>query len=447
MPRATVTFLGGVQEIGGNKLLVEDGPDRVLFDFGPSFSPEFEEYYVEYLKPRSTSPVKDLLEFGLVPRIPGLYSREALGDADLAYTPPEIHGVFVSHAHMDHAGYLRYLDPEIPVHVGHGTKTLLDAIAASTTMKYGDHRWTIFEDGHPIRIGGIEVVPYPVDHSIPFAYGFLVRTSAGTLAYTGDFRHHGPRAADTHRFFEAVAREEVDALAIEGTRAGPDPRHNFTEEGVREGVDRVLAGHRDLALACTYPRDVDRLTTLYRAAQAADRELVVSARTAHLLAQVAARFPTGAVPVPGSSPGLAVYDRRKKRSSVWERPYLEGALTAEEVRDHGRKYLLALDFAHFAELIDLRPARGSPFVHSMSEPFSEEDVSDHVLHNWLDHFGLVFHQMHASGHASGPELLELVRSTGARQVFPIHTEHPEAFVPIGASVQSPERARPYPIAP
>ena len=447
MPRPTVTFLGGVREIGGNKLLVEDGPDRILFDFGPSFSPEFEEYYVEYLKPRTTSPIKDLLEFGLVPRLPGLYARDALGDADLGYAPPEIHGVFVSHAHADHAGYLRYIDPEIPVHVGRGTKTLLDAIAASTTMKYGDHPWTIFEDGRPIRVGGIEVVPYPVDHSIPFAYGFLIRTSAGTLAYTGDFRHHGPRAADTHRFFDAVAREGVDALAIEGTRAGPDTRHNFTEEGVREGVDRVLAGHRDLALACTYPRDVDRLTTLYRAAQAADRELVVSARTAHLLAQVADRFPAGAVPVPGTSPGLSVYDRRKKRSNVWERPYLDGALTAEEVRSHGRKYLLALDFAHFAELIDLRPARGSPFVHSMSEPFSEEDVSDHVLHNWLDHFGLVFHQMHASGHASGPELLELIRSSGARQVFPIHTEHPEAFEPIGAAVRSPERARPYPIAP
>jgi ribonuclease J len=444
--RSTVTFLGGVREIGGNKLLIEDGPDRVLFDFGPSFSPEFEQYYVEYLQPRSSCPVKDLLEFGLIPRLSGLYSREALGDADLPYAAPEVHGVFVSHAHADHAGYLKHLDPEIPVHVGRGTKTLLDAIAGSTTMKYGDHPWKIFEDGTPVRVGGIEVVPYPVDHSIPFAYGFLVRTREGTLAYTGDFRHHGPRAADTHRFFEAVARERVDALAIEGTRAGPDPRHNLSEEGVRDGVDRVLDGHPDLALACTYPRDVDRLTTLYRAAQAAGRDLVVSVRTAHLLTEVAPRFPAGGIPVPGSSPGLAVYARRKQKTFVWERPYLAAALTAEEVRRHGRRYLLALDLAHFPELIDLRPPRGSPFVHSMSEPFSEDDVSDRVLHNWLDHFGLAFHQMHASGHASGPELLDLVRASGARQVFPIHTEHPEAFDPIGSAVRSPALAQAYPIS-
>lgn len=290
------------------------------------------------------------------------------------------------------------------------------------------------------------MVPFPVDHSIPFAYGFLVRTSEGTLAYTGDFRHHGPRAADTHRFFQAVAKEGVDALLIEGTRAGPDPRRNLTEDGVRRGVDKVLTDHHDLALACTYPRDIDRLTTLHAAATEAGRDLVISVRTAHLLTAVAPQFPAGTLPVPGRSPNLRVYARKKRTTFLWERPFLDTALTAEEVRGRGRQYLLALDFAHFPELIDLRPAKESPFIHSMSEPFSEDDVSDHVLHNWLDHFGLRFHQMHASGHASGAELLDLVRTTRARAVYPIHTEHPEAFDVAGPTVRSPELGRAYPIA-
>jgi ribonuclease J len=441
--RPTVRFLGGVREIGGNKILIEDGADRILFDFGPSFSPRVEEFYVDYLQPRSTSRAKDLLEFDLVPRVPGLYSREALGDGDLPYTEPEVHGVFVSHAHADHAGYLDLIDPAIPVHVGEGTRTLLSAIEVSTRMKYGPHPWEVFHDRIPVRIGGIEVVPFPVDHSIPFAYGFLVRTSEGTLAYTGDFRHHGPRAEDTHAFFEAVAREKVDALLIEGTRAGPDPRRNLSEAGVRSGVDRVLEHRSELALACTYPRDIDRLRTLHAAAREADRDLVVSTRTAHLLSQVAARFGTGEIPVPGKTPGLRVYARKKRVSYLWERPYLDDALSAEEVRRQGRQYLLALDLAHFTELIDLRPPRGSPFIHSMSEPFSEDDVDDRVMHNWLDHFGLEFHQMHASGHASGAELLEIVRATGARTVYPIHTEHPEAFEKAGPSVRPPELGRTY----
>jgi len=443
VPGPTVTFLGGVREIGGNKILVEDGPDRILFDFGPSFSPRFEEFYVDYLKPRSTSPVKDLLEFDLLPRIEGLYAREALAESDLPYRPPEVHAVFVSHAHADHAGYLGLLDPEIPVYVGAGTRILLDAIETSTRTAYGKHAWRTFTDRSPVRVGHLEVVPYPVDHSIPFAYGFLVRTREGTIAYTGDFRHHGPRAADTHAFFEAATAEAPAALLIEGTRAGPDPRRNLSEDGVRSGVDRVLAGGDRLALACTYPRDVDRIRTLLSAAEEAGRELLVSARTAHLLDALRGSLPPGTFPTPGRGQGLAVYARSKKRFFRWEQPYLDGAVPAEEVRSRGSRYLLALDLYHFPELIDLRPPAGSPFIHSMSEPFSEDDVDDHVLHNWLDHFGLAFHQMHASGHASGPELEAIVRSVDARAVFPIHTEHPEAFQRGGARVVLPELARPY----
>jgi ribonuclease J len=442
--KPTVTFLGGVREIGGNKILIADGPDRILFDFGPSFSPRMEEFYVNFLQPRTASPVQDLLEFDLLPRVEGLYSREALTDSDLPYRAPEIHGLFVSHAHADHAGYLKLVDPGIPVYVGHGTRRLLEAIESSSpSMKYGEHDWREFEDRQGIRFGNLEVVPFPVDHSIPFAYGFLIRTSEGTIAYTGDFRQHGPRANDTHAFLAAATEEKPTALIIEGTRAGPDSRRDFSELGVREGVDEVLENASTLALACTYPRDVDRLRTLYSAAVDAERELVVSVRTAHLLSQIAPMFPAGTVPVAGKSPGLAVYQRKKLRTFKWEEPYLATALDAASLRSHGSRYLLALDMMHFAELIDLRPPRGSPFIHSMSEPFSEDDVEDDVLHHWLDHFGLRFHQMHASGHASGRELDQIVRSMAPEAVFPVHTEHPEAFEQMGRRVRSPELATAY----
>jgi len=443
MGRPTLTFLGGVHEIGGNKILVEDGPDRVLFDFGPSFSPRWEQYYVNYLQPRSTSPAKDMLEFGLLPPVEGLYARDALGDGGLAWKPPEISAIFISHAHADHAGHLALVDPDIPVHVGEGTLDLLNAIQGSTAMKYGDHPWQTFHDRVPVKVGRIEVVPYPVDHSVPFAYGFLIRTSEGTIAYTGDFRQHGPRAADTHAFFRAAAHEMPAGLLIEGTRAGPDARRNLTENGVRTEVDRLLGRHEGLALACTYPRDVDRLTTLHAAAREAGRELVVSARTAFLLASIAPRFAGGKGPIPTPTDGLVVYARKKKRFYDYEKPYLDAALSADEVRRRGDRYLLALDLMHFPELIDLRPPPGTPFIHSMSEPFSEDDVDDKVMHNWLDHFGLAFHQMHASGHASESELFELTRSVRPRVVYPIHTEHPEAFQRLGPSVHLPELGKPY----
>ncbi|MCI4341641.1 MAG: MBL fold metallo-hydrolase [Thermoplasmata archaeon] len=423
----TVRFLGGVREIGGNKILVEDGPDRILFDFGPSFDPRREEYYFDFLQPRSTSPVKDLLEFDLIPWLDGLYSPEALGGMEERYTEPSVHAVFVSHAHADHAGYLRYIDPAIPVYTSAGTRKILESNRATNpSLNYGDHPWKTLSPGSAVRVGSIEVVPYPVDHSVPYATGFLVRTGAGSLAYTGDFRRHGPRAALTTRFLSAAAAERPAGLIIEGTRAGPDPRRSLSEEGVRKELDRLLAATPGLALVSCYPRDVDRIRTLHAAAQDAGRTLVVPAKAAFLLQSLQG---DDELPVPrlGQDPYLRVYRRSKKRLFKWEQPLLDEAIDAEEVHRRGKELLLLLDLFQFAELNDLRPEPGTPFVRSMSEPFSEEDVNDHVLRNWLEHFDLRLHQMHASGHCSGPELAEVCREVNARAVFPVHTEHPEAF--------------------
>ncbi|GAI10755.1 unnamed protein product, partial [marine sediment metagenome] len=35
---------------------------------------------------------------------------------------------------------------------------------------------------------------------------------------------------------------------------------------------------------------------------------------------------------------------------------------------------------------------------------------------------------HSSGHASASELLEVIKTIGAKLVIPIHTEHPELFL-------------------
>jgi mRNA degradation ribonuclease J1/J2 len=102
-----------------------------------------------------------------------------------------------------------------------------------------------------------------------------------------------------------------------------------------------------------------------------------------------------------------------------------------------------LDFYQFTELIDIRPEQGSPFIHSMSEPFSEEDVEDAVLHNWLDHFGMVFHQLHASGHLNRDQICSLVSDIDAKKVFPVHTENAGLFKQTCRNVQITKREREY----
>ena len=76
--------------------------------------------------------------------------------------------------------------------------------------------------------------------------------------------------------------------------------------------------------------------------------------------------------------------------------------------------------SNFTELIDIKPD-GGDFIHSMSEPFSEEDVEVDVTRNWLKHFNMKFHQIHASGHCPSYDLKDIIEEIRPKKLFLIHT--------------------------
>src|SRR3990172_1189372 len=191
-----LTFHGGVREIGGNKILLEDGDARLWLDMGQSFG-FGEDYFVDpYLDARARFGLRDYFALDLVPRIPGLYAEDELSPTDMPWEPPRFSGIAISHIHFDHINHLRFADPDIPVFLGEGTRIMLDSwmTTASRGMDLGRHAWKSFRTGRSVAVDGVEIEPIHVDHSAPAAYGFLIHTRKGTIAYTGDLRRHGPRA-------------------------------------------------------------------------------------------------------------------------------------------------------------------------------------------------------------------------------------------------------------
>jgi len=77
-------------------------------------------------------------------------------------------------------------------------------------------------------------------------------------------------------------------------------------------------------------------------------------------------------------------------------------------------------------------------VHSKSEPFEEDDPNDEVMHHWLEYFGLVYHQLHASGHLSREEVAAAIAQVNPKVVIPVHTEHPELFKEFHPHVKLPK---------
>ena len=72
-----LTFHGGVDEIGGNKVLLETDDGAVLLDFGRRMGMTG-EYYSEFLQVRSRNALRDLLRLGVLPEIDGVYDASFL---------------------------------------------------------------------------------------------------------------------------------------------------------------------------------------------------------------------------------------------------------------------------------------------------------------------------------------------------------------------------------
>ena len=396
-------------------------------------------------------------------------------------------GVLLSHAHLDHSGYISFLDPEIPIY-----STLMTAFISKAMQDTGQpdfesevcyanlrepnggvlkvsktskRRPFLFVDGQPgaepaarfwngipatrkdfqlattdsvpDRVGSLPLRHFPVDHSIFGACAYAVQTSDGWVAYTGDLRLHGSAQEDTRRCVEEMRGLRPHALLCEGTRADDDKR--VTEDEVHENALREVKQARGLAVADFGPRNVERLTTFLRIAQQTGRKLLVLGKDAYLLEAMHLASPER-VPDIVNYPDILVYGDPKASLRSWERKlrerYGSRVVGADEVRQQKGECILCFSFWDVNDLIDIEPS-GGIYIYSSSEAYSEEQQLDlRRLRNWLSHLDMRFvgdpeggdEGFHSSGHASGTDLLDMVRTIAPRVFIPIHTEKPEYFV-------------------
>jgi len=159
---------------------------------------------------------------------------------------------------------------------------------------------------------------------------------------------------------------------------------------------------------------------------------------------------------------LVVYADVKSAPRPWEerlrnRYRRDGRLIgASEVRGDPEGYILCFSFFDINDLVDIEPEEAS-YIYSSSEAFNEEMEMDlRRLRNWLDHFRIRFvgdpddpsadKRLHASGHASGRDIIDLIRRIRPQVLIPIHTEKPELFAKgltgTGIKVCLPEKGKP-----
>ncbi len=495
----SLTFYGGAGEIGGNKILLEDGETRLFFDFGTSFKKRA-KYFEEYLNPRPGAGLLDLLELGLLPPLKGLL-RDDLATPELwqqfesspLYRELRVDGVLLSHAHTDHSGYISFLNAEIPIYATTMTAFIAKAMQDSGPTNFerevcylnlrelkdgyyrlqGDYKlrpYVFLDQGllgqealefwnsaptkkkklaadsilnESGKIGRLNLKFFPVDHSIPGAAAFAVESSSGWIAYTGDLRLHGKRGEQTKKFAEELYKLRPYILLCEGTRL--EDRPNVSEEEVYDNCLKTVREAKGLVIADFGPRNIERLFTFYEIACRTQRNLLILAKDAYLLD--AMHLASTEIPRIEDLPCLLIYKDFKSRFAFWEEKlyerYRAKIISSGEIRQRPQDFILCFSFWDINDLVDIAP-RGGTYIYSSSEVFDEEGAMDiWRLNNWLSHFGMKAvglpreelkweippeeRGFHASGHAGGADLVNLIRQIKPQILIPIHTENPGYF--------------------
>lgn len=530
-----VTCHGGVGEVGGNKVLLEDGDSALFLDFGKSFG-QLGGYFDEFLQPRTNSCLRDLLTLGVLPSLDGIYRHDLLTHAGVwpllvqrglpadarrlferdlqscesyksRHGRARVEGILISHCHTDHCQDLAFVDPSIPVYASRVTLAALQVAEEVSHSRYDSDLCkcrqrtvsvtgasTVFpgeleiETDNPLdrdlrpleleremEIGGFRVTALPVDHSVPGACAFVVVTPSGKkVFYSGDLRFHGRfsegAGSITERLRDRTEGLRPDVVITEGTRVADEVADG--ERDVQRHLIDAVSACRGLAIVDFGWKDTTRVQTLVNVAQATGRVLAVNPKVAYLASRLHAIDPE-CCPNLAALPNVRVYLKRTDSmaysladyvrykhlvgvcadwgnrsqgmrqayatgSQMYLRPrlchYWDGVRAYDLARDP-TQYILHAGFFEANELLDVSPPLGSRFIRAATEPFCDEMLLDErKLANWLAAFGIdggtddggVQHS-HVSGHASGPELFDLIHAMKPRMVVPIHTEQPERF--------------------
>jgi ribonuclease J len=452
----SLTFYGGVHEIGGNKILLEDGDTKIFLDFGMSFKKRA-EFFEEFLTPRTANGIGDFLAMGLIPDIKGIYREDLLKHAGRQPEEPEIDAVLLSHGHADHTNYISFLHGDIPIFCGETTLKLLRAIEEQSKRDIesevinfkkrplfrADYRkppieriFKTFRTGDKLKIGSLEIEPIHVDHSVPGAYGFIIHTSSGSIVYTGDLRLHGSNSEMTKDFIKVAVEAEPIAMICEGTRI-KETEDKTTEKDVYERGKKLLE-NKGLSIIDFNFKDVNRFKTFFKIAKELDRKIVISFKHACYLDQYSTDEKLN-VPHCCGDKNILIFKPKIGTGTYDDSDYTDGYIKCRlhnpnvvKADELDKDCMIVLNFWYFNTLVDIKPEKGALYMHSLSEPFDEEmEISFKRMKNWLDYFRLNFVQNHCSGHATGSDIKEIVKEVNPKVLFPIHTEFPGAFRRFG----------------
>jgi ribonuclease J len=381
-----VVALGGLGEVGRNMTVLEHAGKLLVIDCGVLF-------------PEDNQPGVDLV----------LPDFEQIADR-----LDDVVAVILTHGHEDHIGavpYLLRLRPDLPLL---GSQLTLAFVEAKLT----EHRirpiTLTVREGQTERLGPFECEFVAVNHSIPDALAVAVRTAAGTLLHTGDFKMDqlplDGRITDL-RAFARLGEAGVDLFLVDSTNAEV-PGFTMHEREIGPVLDGVFARARGRIVVASFASHVHRVQQVLDAAAAHGRQVALVGRS--MIRNMTIASELGYLTVPD---GVLVDAKR-----VEDLPPESTVLMC--TGSQGEPMAVLSRMANRDHRVSVGP--GDTVVLASSLIPGNENAVYRVINGLMRLGANVVHQgtakVHVSGHASAGELLYVYNLVQPRNVMPVHGE-------------------------
>ena len=381
-----ITPLGGLGEIGRNMAVYEMDGKLLIVDCGVLF-PEEHQPGVDLILPDFT-PIRDRLD--------------------------DILAVVLTHGHEDHIGavpYLLRLRSDIPLVGSALTLALIEA-------KLKEHRIQPYSltvrEGTREKFGPFDLEFIAVNHSIPDALAVAIRTSAGTVLHTGDFKMDqlplDGRVTDL-RAFARLGEEGVDLFLPDSTNADV-PGFTPLEKDIGPVLENVIHRAPRRVIVASFSSHVHRVQQVLDAAAANGRQVALLGRS--MVRNMGIASDLGYLKVPDG----VLIDYKKAVDLPDDR------IVFMSTGSQGEPMAVLARMANLEHQIEIGP--GDTVVLASSLIPGNENAVYRVIDGLTRLGANVVHKgnakVHVSGHAAAGELLYCYNILRPKYVMPVHGE-------------------------